>query len=65
MAAIQLLLLMPILTQSLLTLVRSHLMSLVLFSVRHLCMLFKFVDKHFSGLECRDVMLRDDDSRVL
>ena len=68
----RLLLLMTILAKTLLTLVRSHLMTLVLLSVWHNCIilngLYKLLNltcEALSGLESRNIVLGDSDCSVL
>jgi len=62
---------MSVLAQALLTLVRSHLVSLMLLSVRHNMNNLKgflfahFRDEGLGGLEGGHVVLRDHDGRVL
>ena len=64
---------MTVLTKTLLTLVRSHLMTLVLLSVWHslicfnwlLSVLLNLCNKALSGLKCGDVVLGDGDGSVL
>ena len=63
---------MTILAKTLLTLVRRHLMTLVLLSVWHNCYYLRVVNclfyltcKALSGLECGDTVLRNSDSGVL
>ena len=62
---------MSVLTQAFLTLVRSHLMSLMLLSVGHNNIVLKgflladLGDERLGRLECRNIVSRDDDGRVL
>ena len=61
---------MSVLTQAFLTLVRSHLVSLVLLSVRHSYKVLELVianlgDEGLCRLESRNLVLRDHDGRVL
>ena len=64
---------MTILAQSLLTLVSSHLVALLLLSVWHNLeclilndfLLFHFLNETLRGLECREVVSIDNQSRVL
>ena len=63
---------MTILAKTLLTLVRRHLMTLVLLSVWHNCYYLRFVNfllyltcKALSGLESGDTVLGNSDSGVL
>ena len=66
-----LLLLVTVLTQTLLALVRSHLVTLVLLSVWHSfyyfigLLLLNFRCKRLCRLECRNVVCRDCDSCIL
>jgi len=61
---------MSILTQAFLTLVRSHLMSLMLLSVRHNNIVLKgflladLGDERLGGFERGNVVSRDDDGRI-
>ncbi len=71
---IVLLLLVTVLTQALLAFVRSHLVTLMLLSVWHSCkflvkiiqaLLLDFRYKGLSRFECRNVVSRNGDGRVL
>ncbi len=68
---------MSVLSQSFFALVRRHLVSFLFLSVRHSCLFLRLIllsydclaldglAEALSRLECRNVVLRDDDGSVL